>query len=223
MRVGKLKRSIRIVVFSNMLFVAVTALEGRSVFAAGPSNAPHQINFSGYLTNGGGAPVTNSAQDMKFGIYINGTRVWCADYNAVNVSNGQFSVVLGANGAQGGVSYDAATCTTPSGTLAISSTLISSVTASTPVMLEMLVWNGSGYDVLAPQFPISSALFALQAESVGGYAASQLAKQDGSGNIISSTQQYSCDRSQRQRDRPDGDDAGNCGSCHASRKRHYLF
>ena len=163
----------------SLCFVADHAM------AAG-GNAPHQINFSGYLTNGGGS-AQNGTFDMKFGIYINGTRVWCADYNSVSVSQGQFNVILGANGPQGGVSYDAATCNTPSGGLPLTSALVSSVTSATPVMLEMEVWNGSGYDVLSPQFPISSAIFALQAESVGGYTSSQLAKQDGSGNIISST------------------------------------
>ena len=168
--------------------------------AAGGGNAPHQINFSGYLTNGGGS-AQNGTFDMKFGIYINGTRVWCADYNSISVSQGQFNVVLGANGSEGGVSYDAATCSVPAGSLPLSSTLFSSVTSATPVMLEMEVWNGSGYDVLAPQFPISSAIFALQAESVGGYTSSELAKQDGSGNIISSLSKHSGDRSERKLDR----------------------
>ena len=169
--------------------IAVFLLLPASAMASGGNNAPHQVNINGYLASSSGL-AQQGTFDMKFGIYIGGSRVWCAEYNTVVVNQGQFSVVLGGSGSQGGTAWDPATCQTtvqsPS-LLPISSTLVSSVTSSTQVMLEMQVNNGTGFETLSPQIPISSVLFALQSESVGGYTSSQLAKQDGSGNIISST------------------------------------
>ncbi|PIS11974.1 MAG: hypothetical protein COT73_00970 [Bdellovibrio sp. CG10_big_fil_rev_8_21_14_0_10_47_8] len=68
---------------------------------------PKTLAFQGYLATASGAAVT-STTSLRFGIYIDSTRVWYAEYSTVAFSNGRCSVQLGGT-AQGGQALDATT------------------------------------------------------------------------------------------------------------------
>ncbi|PIS10425.1 MAG: hypothetical protein COT73_09465, partial [Bdellovibrio sp. CG10_big_fil_rev_8_21_14_0_10_47_8] len=55
---------------------------------------PQTVAFQGYLTNSTGTAIT-ATTDLRFGIYIDSSRVWYADYASVAFSAGRFSVALG--------------------------------------------------------------------------------------------------------------------------------
>jgi hypothetical protein len=151
-------------------------------------SVPTSITFSGYLVDNYGVPVTTSSSSplaMKFGLYVNNTRVWYAAYTTVNVIGGSFTVHLGAddNVAQGLNPTTGATLSS-TGVTPITPDLVASVTDQTPVAVQIEIANGEGYETLSPQVPIASSLFAIRSETVGGFDATQLAKQDGNGNIL---------------------------------------
>ena len=172
--------------FHLLLLVAIAFLAFARTGSA--YSVPTSFTFQGYLVDNYGTPVTsnsNSPLAMRFGLFINGTRVWYAAYSAVNVVGGSFTVHLGADGnvAQG---LDPTTGATLSntGVTPITPSLLSSVTNHTPVEVQVEVSNGDGYDTLSPNIPVTSALFSLRTETIGGYYEHQLAKQDESGNIL---------------------------------------
>lgn len=147
-------------------------------------NVPHTMNFDGYLTDTAGAPLSGT-KDMKFGLIVDTTRVWYAEYASVSVISGVFAVVLG-DAAQGGISLDPSSGAPQAGTLLpISASVLSTITSASIVTLEVEVYNGALFEALSPSYPVSSALFALKADTVDGYDSTQLAKLDGSGNILS--------------------------------------
>jgi hypothetical protein len=160
------------------------------VFAAA-NNAPHTMNFSGYLTDSSGNPEEGT-YNLRFSLLVSGSVAWCASYESVSVTTGQFSVVLGST-AQGGQSETTSSCGLPAaGTtqansnLPLTDSLISGVTSSTSVQVAMEIYDGSEYEQLNPYFSVSSALFALQAETVGGYDQTELAKMNSTtGDILS--------------------------------------
>ncbi|MDR3606657.1 MAG: hypothetical protein P4M08_04655, partial [Oligoflexia bacterium] len=150
------------------------------------------MNFSGYLTDASANPL-NGTYSLRFSLLVSGSVVWCASYSSVSVSSGEYSVVLGST-AQGGQSETVTSCgsagagTPQSNTnLPITDSLISMVTSATSVQVALEVYDSSlGYEQLLPYFQISSSLFALQSETVGGYDETQLTKMDSTtGNILS--------------------------------------
>src|SRR6185437_5087986 len=152
----------------NLISLLILILNVGAAFAANNGYAPHTMNFNGYLTATNGTPESG-AHNMRFVLYENGVATWAAEYTAVTVSNGQFSVVLGSS-SQGGLgivpaTYNSATPTYSGADLPIIPALLSSVDSTVAVALELRVWNGSSYDILSPQFTIASALFALQSET----------------------------------------------------------
>lgn len=76
--------------------IAVIGIAGLSAQAA----VPQLINYQGRLTDGGGAPVADGAQLMKFTIYdaaVGGTSLWNSGFQSVTTTNGLFSYDLGSN------------------------------------------------------------------------------------------------------------------------------
>jgi hypothetical protein len=152
-------------------------------------SVPTSFSFQGYLVDSTGAPVTTSTSaplQMRFGLFINGTRVWYAQYSAVNVIGGSFTVNLGADN-NVAVGLDPVSGTTSGTVTPITPALLSTVTDQTPVAVQIQISNGDGtYDTLTPNVPVDSSLFALRSETVGGFNQGQLAKQDSSGDILDS-------------------------------------
>ena len=78
-----------------MVFVAVLLTGG--VVLAG--TIPNTLSYQGTLTDGAGKPVTATAKPVIFKLYtsaLGGTAFW-AEPQTVQVTNGQFSAVLGSN------------------------------------------------------------------------------------------------------------------------------
>ncbi|HEX4085868.1 MAG TPA: hypothetical protein VHY22_13225, partial [Chthoniobacteraceae bacterium] len=164
-------------------------LQAQNASSSGTFTVPTSIPFQAYLVDDYGTPVTTSSAAplaMRFGIYINNTRIWYAAYSAVNVVGGSFMVDLGGdyNVATG---LDPTTGTALSGTLPLPITpgLISTFSTSSTASVQIEISNGDGgYTALSPNVPINSSMFALRADNVGGYEASQLTKTDSNGNIV---------------------------------------
>ena len=82
----------KITVFTLLLLLAVFLGSSRVATAY---SVPTSFTFQGYLVDEYGSPITsasNSPLMMRFGLFINGTRVWYAQYSAVSVVGGSFSV-----------------------------------------------------------------------------------------------------------------------------------
>jgi fibronectin-binding autotransporter adhesin len=153
---------------ANSTFLALLLpLLPLSAFAA-PGSTPYTTNFSGYLAQNG-VPFTGIVP-MKFLITVNGVitpYAWCAEYTSVNVSNGEFAVVLG-DIPQGGEGLDYASCSvsTP-GNLAINPAYFAGVTSATPVqvVVEVSPDGGASWEILGPNLSVSSSLFSLQSDN----------------------------------------------------------
>ena len=165
-------------------FMAATA-------SAASYKAPQNIAIQGYLLDSVSAPITASTR-MRFRILTNGTIVWCGEYTAVNVVNGLFSVQVGYDDGSGvdhtdqdPVAYNAvAGACTAGGSIAITPDLLSGVSSGVTVAVRVDVYNGAVPETITPDFMIGSSLFALQADTVDGYDSTQLAKLDGTGQIL---------------------------------------
>jgi hypothetical protein len=147
---------------------------------------PSSFYFDANVADSRGTALTG-IYPMRFGLYLNGTRVWYAQHQAVAVNSGHFSVVLGTSD-QGGSPLDHSSGSAANASaLPMTAALLVGVTAATTVEIELEIRNGSSYETIQPRFPIHSALFAKRADSsnsVGGYTAAQLAKLDASGFLL---------------------------------------
>jgi hypothetical protein len=81
---------------------AVVSLVVLNVTVVTPAIAavPQVINYQGNLTDGGGAPVADGAQLMKFTIYdaaVGGSALWNSGFQNVTTTNGLFTYDLGSN------------------------------------------------------------------------------------------------------------------------------
>jgi hypothetical protein len=177
---------------SHLFLIALLALLLGSVRTASAYGVPTSFTFQGYLVDNYGTPVTTSTSSsplpMKFGLFINGTRVWYASYSNVSVVGGSFAVHLGAdNNVAQGLDPSTGNPLSTSGVTPITPALLANVMSSGTVAVQVEVGNGDGtYDTLTPNVPVTSALFALRTETIGGFYQHQLAKQDDNGNILDS-------------------------------------
>ena len=175
--------------FHAFLFLVVATLLG-SVHQSAAYSVPTSITFHGYLVDSFGSPVTTSTSSplaMRFGLYLSGTRIWYAAYSEVDVVAGSFTVHLGGDAAVAqGLDPSTGNPLSSGSITPITPSLVSTVTDQTPVTVQIEVSNGDGYDVLTPQVPIASALFAIRAETVGGLDAAHLVQLDGTGNVLDS-------------------------------------
>ena len=149
------------------------------------AGVPAGLAYQGFLADQAGNPVTASKQ-MRFGIYVDGARVWYAEYQEVGVTVGFFSVLLG-DAAQGGFALDPLTGEPlPPGALPVGPQVFVGVSDAAAVEMEIEIHNGSVFETLSPRIRKSSSAFALRADTVDGYDSSQLVKLDAAGSIISS-------------------------------------
>jgi len=175
-----------------LLVLALLAILLCSLRTASAYGVPTSFTFQGYLVDNFGSPVTTSTSSaplpMEFGLFINGTRVWYAEYSSVNVVGGSFTVHLGADN-NVAIGLDPVSGNPlASGTVTpITPALLANVMSSGTVAVQVQVGNGDGtFDTLTPNVPVTSALFALRTETIGGYYQHQLAKQDNNGDILDS-------------------------------------
>ncbi len=134
-----------------------------SVFAA--QTVPYKLNFQGRLANATGAPLTGT-YDMQLKLYTavtGGTFIWgetrtAANSNAVTVSNGIFSVLIGEGTAVAGSS----------------ATLQAAITANQTMYLEVTV----GAEVLTPRNQLGSNAFAINSDMLDGLDSSAFARLD---------------------------------------------
>ncbi|MCB0394937.1 MAG: hypothetical protein KDD25_10275, partial [Bdellovibrionales bacterium] len=66
---------------SSSLILTVLVFLGTSL-SAHAQVVPTKMAFQGYLTTTGGTPITTPTL-MRFGLYVDGIRVWYAEYGAV--------------------------------------------------------------------------------------------------------------------------------------------
>ena len=170
-----------------VFLTAMLTLCSGAMAQSGTYTVPTSITFHSYLTDTYGNPVTTNSTSlaMRFGIFLNSTRVWYAYYSNVDVVGGSYTVHLGGDpGVAQQLDPNSGATISSTGAAPITPSLITAVTSSTSVSVQVEVaTSGSTFQTLTPNVPIASSLFALRAETVAGYAASQLAKIDSQGNI----------------------------------------
>lgn len=149
---------------------------------------PLTMNFQGQLSDLMMSAAVTSSVAMRFGIYANGTRIWYAEYSSVTVTSGSFAVLLGST-EQGGTPLNPTTGGggQPATALPLRASHFSAFDSTAAIELELEIFDGVSFDLLSPRFRLASAIFALKADSIDGYDSSELAKQDASGNIVSSS------------------------------------
>jgi hypothetical protein len=125
---------------------------------------PYAMNFSGYLQQNSVPASGNFA--MKFSLLVSGTSVWCEELTTVSVSSGSFSVALGSSSDPQGPEGMDPTCTTSEpADLELDPALVSAVTSSTAVTIQVQIYDGSAWETLSNPLSVSSSLFALQADT----------------------------------------------------------
>ena len=170
--------------FKNILKATVIFLAITQVTYASQS-VPRYFNFQGFITDSSNTPI-NGTKRMRMGLYNDNIRIWYAEYSSVSVSAGFFSALLGDQ-SSGAIALSPINGSTlPIAALPVFSNILDVVTATSVVQLELEVYNGSSFELFPQRFDIASALFALKADKIDGYDSDQLAKIDGSGNVLSS-------------------------------------
>lgn len=159
------KSVLRLLLLPIAVFLAASFAFSTPVQAA--PTVPYKINFQGHLTNVSGS-VLSGTYDMQFKLYTaltGGTLVWsetrtAANANAVTVTNGLFSVLIGEGTAFAGSS----------------ATLQAGITANTTLYLEVIV----GSETLTPRSQFGSSAYAFNADTIDGIDGSLLAQLGGS-------------------------------------------
>lgn len=147
--------------------VFVTAFFALSTPVHAAQTVPYKINFQGRLTNASGT-VLSGTYDMQFKLYTaltGGTLVWsetrtAANANAVTVTNGLFSVLIGEGTAVAGSS----------------ATLQAGIIANTNLYMEVMV----GTETLSPRSQFGSSAYAINADMLDGQDSSAFAPATGS-------------------------------------------
>lgn len=145
-----------------------------SASAHAVQSIPYKMNFQGRLTNTSGITLSGS-YDMQLKFYTaatGGSFVWgetrtAANGNAVTVTSGLFSVLIGEG-------------TAVTGTAA---SLQAALAANQTLYLEMTV----GTEVLSPRNQVGSAAYAFVADTLDGYDSSYFAPATGSASYAPAT------------------------------------
>ncbi len=157
--------ALRLLLLPFAVFITASFLLSTPVHAA--QTVPYKVNFQGRLTNASGT-VLSGTYDMSFKLYTaltGGTLIWSetrttANGNAVTVTNGLFSVLIGEGTAVAGSS----------------ATLQAAVTANMNMYMEVTV----GAETLTPRSQFGSAAYAINADMLDGYDSSYFAPATGS-------------------------------------------
>jgi hypothetical protein len=178
-------------------FVVVGLLSGAQV-AVAAAGINQTINFQGRLLTAGGAVVPDGNYNMEFRVYqdgpgnvandTGGTKLWTEDWmnsnstpNPVVVKNGYFSVALGTYCPVSGAACTGGQSQTNSAVNFNSDTLwLSMNVAGTPNQTSScaapFTTNCSPDGEMLPMKRLSSAVYALNAQQLGGLTASQFAQ-----------------------------------------------
>jgi hypothetical protein len=124
---------------------------------------PYKVNFQGRLTNASGVALSGT-HDMQFKLYTavsGGSYVWgetrtAANSNAVTVTNGLFSILVGEG-------------TSVAGT---SASLQAAITANTNLYIEIMV----GAETLTPRSQFGSSAYAMNSDMIDGIDGASLAQ-----------------------------------------------
>ncbi|MGE4234301.1 MAG: hypothetical protein AB7F43_13315 [Bacteriovoracia bacterium] len=135
-----------------------------AVALASPDTIPRRISFSGYLTDTSSNPITGT-YNMVFSLKHNGSQFWTDTCSSVAVTNGSFSVLLG--GSAQGCGNNPITATW-NGFLGTQSTVIDVTINGEPIPVS---------------YPITSAMFALNADFVDGIDGSDIVTRNPAGHI----------------------------------------
>lgn len=157
----------QLVALSTASFVLACFLFLTPAHAA--QTVPYLINFQGRLANASGT-VLSGSYDMQFKLYTavtGGTYVWgetrtTANSNAVTVTNGLFSVLIGQGTAVAGSS----------------ASLQAAVTANMTLYMEVTV----GAEVLSPRSQFGASAFSINSDMLDGQDSSAFAPASGSTN-----------------------------------------
>jgi len=153
--------------------VFVVACFAFSAPAHAAQTVPYKMNFQGRLTNASGITLTGT-HEMQFNLYTavtGGTYVWgetrtTANGNAVTVTSGLFSVLIGEGTAVAGSS----------------ATLQAAITANSTLYIEIIV----GAETLTPRSQFGASAYAINADMIDGIDGASLA-QLATGNAFTNT------------------------------------
>ncbi|HEX7484391.1 MAG TPA: hypothetical protein VF281_04560 [Candidatus Saccharimonadales bacterium] len=169
---GDLKLGIK----TSAMYVVAVLFFAFSVFVFLPRTAdaaqttPYKINYQGRLTNAAGVTKPNGQYNMKFRIFnvlSGGSAVWTEvreTTNRVTVTNGQFNVQLGD-----------VTALTPS--VFTSQPLYFEVELPTPATATCSTASCAVFTegAMTPRQPIAASAYAMNADTLDGYDASEFA------------------------------------------------
>ena len=153
----------RHLILISIASLGASMLTPRAALAAAP-DVPYSIAFSGTLNSATTNAPENGTFPMIFTLSIGGVAVWCAQYDSVNVTEGQFSVILGG-GLQGAQGLVAPGCSSVNAAdLPINPALFSAVTSASSILLSLQVSpdGGTTWEAMSNPFPMASSLFAMQ-------------------------------------------------------------
>ncbi len=160
--------------FSKFLFLLVMVLSFVFSLAKAADTTVKTVTFRGYLMDSSSTPINNGSQLMCFRILNNGTGIWASAYS-VAVTNGHFSVNLGAGGGSPRSPGDP-TCSTGGGTSTLDASIFSGTGTNPNLEIQALVHNGSSFETIPANYKMSSAVHAFNADMIDNYDGSQLAK-----------------------------------------------
>jgi hypothetical protein len=165
---------------ASIFAVVVFLFCSEPVHATATNSTPRSISFQGFLTDPTGNPL-NVPMQMRFCIYAPmgvSPPIWCAKYTNVLLFNGSFSVDLGGDFFfQGAVPLSTADKITPlpPSSLPIDAASFAGIDSSIPTAVEVSVWDGATFQIITPEFPLTSTPFALKADTLGGKDATEFA------------------------------------------------
>ena len=149
----------------------------------GNSTVPGTFHFQGNLNSISGDPLTGT-YSMRFGFYSGANRIWYSEYSVIPVEDSVFSVMLG-NDEFSGLALDPLTgAPLDPSYLAITAEILSALSPANDLAVEVEIYNGNSFEVFGSKFPIGSSVFALRADTVGGYNSTQLAKFNGTNQLL---------------------------------------
>jgi len=147
------------------------------------TSVPGTFHFQGSLSTLSGDPVTGN-YSMRFGLYSGSNRIWYSEHSAIPINDSSFSVMLGKD-EFGAIALDPVSgLPLDPAYLAITAEILSALSPSNDLSVEVEIYNGSSFEVFGSKFPIGSSVFAIRADTVDGFDSSQLAKFNGLNQLL---------------------------------------
>ena len=165
--------------FVNGILLSVTFLSSLAFAQSGPNS----LNISGGLFNSNGTPITNSNVNFKIEVYDkNSTCLMYSEQHLgvdLSATKGAFSLIIGAgtsmaNVLEGTAAFDSKLFENPGAVAAFTGCPSGLTLNAGDTRLIRVSYNlGSGYIAMTPDIPLTSAAYAMVAETLQGHSASE--------------------------------------------------